>query len=121
MNEETLNNTTTVRGDRHIGGFILLERVDRRHWRALDWSAFFAYMIMSFGNCKSFIDNDGRAVTEFSVYNVMMLSSRLEAAEEHTSDRMVFAVPVSLAISEQIYTRWKENLPAQPNPEHHEL
>lgn len=121
MNEETLNNTTTLRGDQHIGGYVLLERVDSHRWRAYGWSAFFARMVLSLDSTRSFRDADGNAVTELSDYNNLQLDDRLEVAEKHTSDRMVFTIPPSMVISESIFERWKNNLPTESKLESNEL
>lgn len=110
MNETTLNNTAAIEGDNHVGGFILVERVGDRCWRAREWSAFFASLVLPEGCCKCCLDADGDAVAEFSANGVFMLSERLEVHEQQAPERTVFGVPRNLTISEMAFRRWKSKL-----------
>ncbi len=116
MNETTLNNTATIRGDSRVGGFILVERVGDRCWRAREWSAFFASLVLPEGCCKCYQDDCGDAVAEFSANGVFMLSERLEVHEQQTAEQTVFSVPRNLAISEMAFRRWKSKLQSHTQP-----
>lgn len=117
MDEESLCNTVAVCGDQPNGGFILLERVDRNRWQAYEWSAFFVRMVLSTGSCRSFLDATGQAITELYACDIMQLCDRLEVRADYTEERMVFMVPTRLLIAEQIYARWKNDLPTEPKIE----
>lgn len=113
MDEGTLNNTVTVAGDKHVGGFVLLERIGERCWRACDWSAFYARLVLPENCCKSYRNNSGFAVTEFSANGVFVLSERLELLCLQAPDMMLFGVWRRLTIPEVIFRKWKNELPAE--------
>lgn len=95
--------------------------MSRHLWQAYDWSAFFVCLLLSTGSCRSYLDEEGRAISALSDHHIMQLNDRLDTTEEQTSDKMVFIIPSSLVVGEPIYARWKNNLPTESKSQSHEL
>lgn len=109
MNEQTLNNTVTIQGDEHVGGFVLVKRTGEGCWRAEEWSAYFVQLAMP-ENCVRFYPEEGRIVAELSSSDIRTLSRRAELIGQQLPEILVFGVSENLRVPEKTFELWKKGL-----------